>query len=267
MYGYCASNQKRSVIVSTTRLATSTLPLSRAMRSQMSSSRLPPRARAETRSCAGILLRMEARQAATLYILGQLPGFLLQRAFRRGEEQGTRSPRGCCCLSPDPSIEHQFSPTDPQGSCRARHPCAGQPRGGSQRTFRCGGNDDPGSRLSAVCRFRGFENDGTAGLMNLRVLPFSGIGCQPGERRKHHAGSSCNRQDFVADKMESNAFRPGPIEIERGGSLQHILAQLIPRVAFGEDAFREAFRAISAAGLLAHVEHQLGHTSMIRQSS
>jgi hypothetical protein len=76
--------------------------------------------------------------------------------------------------------------------------------------------------------------------------------------------ASCHQEDFVADKVKPDSFGPWPIKEERGGRLQQFLAQLVPRVPFGEDAFREAFGAITTIGLLDHLEYQLSHTSMIR---
>jgi len=87
---------------------------------------------------------------------------------------------------------------------------------------------------------------------------------QRGEHRKRREESSCHQEDFVADKLKANSLRPGPIKKERRGRLQHVLAQLVPRVPFGEDAFREAFGAVPAIGFLDHLENQLSDTSMVR---
>ena len=109
----------------------------------------------------------------------------------------------------------------------------------------------------------GFQDDVAADLVHPRVLPFSAQEvCEA--RRKRPAESSCHEQDFVADKVESNSLRPGPVKKERRGRLQHVLAQLVPRVPFGKDGFGETFGAVTAIRLLDHLEHQLSHTSMIR---
>ena len=114
-----------------------------------------------------------------------------------------------------------------------------------------------------VSRLGGLENDVTSGLVHLRVLPFWHER-QRGARRKRREESSCHQEDFVADKVKANSLRPGPIKEEGRGRLQHVLAQLVPRVPFGEDAFRQAFGAVTAIGLLDDLEHQFSHTSIVR---
>jgi hypothetical protein len=57
--------------------------------------------------------------------------------------------------------------------------------------------------------------------------------------------------------------RGAAIKEERGGRFQHVLAQLFPRIGFGEDAFGEAFGAI-AVRLLDNLERQFWHMFMIR---
>src|SRR5437016_577403 len=63
--------------------------------------------------------------------------------------------------------------------------------------------------------------------------------------------------------MEANTLRPRSIEEECRGRLQHIPAQLVPCVPFGEDAFGEAFGAVTAVGLLYDLKDQFSHTYMI----
>ncbi len=121
-----------------------------------------------------------------------------------------------------------------------------------------------GNRDPLVSRLGGFQNDVAADPMHPRVLTISGTRGRRGARRKRREESSCHHQDFVADKVESNSFRPGPVKKERRGRFEDVLAQLVPRVPFGEDAFREALGAVTAIGLLDHLEHQFDHTSMVR---
>jgi hypothetical protein len=83
-------------------------------------------------------------------------------------------------------------------------------------------------------------------------------------RRKRREESSCHQQGLVADKVKPNPFGPRAVKEERRGCLDHILAQFVPGVRFGEDAFRKAFGAESAVGLLDDLKHQFRHTSMIR---
>jgi hypothetical protein len=64
--------------------------------------------------------------------------------------------------------------------------------------------------------------------------------------------------------VKANSLRPEAIKKERTGRLQDVVAQLVRGDPFGEDAFRQAFGAITAFGLLDHLEHQLRHASMIR---
>src|SRR5664280_947235 len=49
-----------------------------------------------------------------------------------------------------------------------------------------------------------------------------------GPRRRE--GSSCHGQSLVADKVKAYPLRPWPIEEERGGRLNRVLAQLLPRI-------------------------------------
>src|SRR4051794_30642213 len=86
-------------------------------------------------------------------------------------------------------------------------------------------------------------------------------------RRKRREESSCDLEDFVANKMEAHTLRPRPIEEEGRSCLQHVPAQLVPCVPFGEDAFGEAVGAVSAVGLLYDFEDQFSHTSMMWEVS
>ena len=81
---------------------------------------------------------------------------------------------------------------------------------------------------------------------------------------KHREEFSCHQQDFVTDQVQANSFRPGTIKIECRVGLQNTPAQLVPRVACGEDALREAFGAVSAIWILDHFEHRFRHASMRR---
>jgi hypothetical protein len=105
-----------------------------------------------------------------------------------------------------------------------------------------------GNRDPVVSRLGGFQDDMAADLVHLRVLPLSAQG--RGARRKRREESSCHQEDFVADKVKANPLRPGPVKEKRRGRLQHVLAQLVPRIPFGDDAFREAFGAVTAIQLL-----------------
>ena len=51
-------------------------------------------------------------------------------------------------------------------------------------------------------------------------------------RRKRREGSSCHQEDFVANKVKPNSPSVGAIKKERSSRLQHVLAQLVPRVPF-----------------------------------
>ena len=66
------------------------------------------------------------------------------------------------------------------------------------------------------------------------------------------------------NKVKPNALGPGAVKVERRGRLQHVPTQFVPRVAFGENVFGEAFGTVTAIGVLNYLEHQFSHTSMIR---
>lgn len=104
-------------------------------------------------------------------------------------------------------------------------------------------------RDPVVSGLGGFQNGVAAGLVHLHVLPFGTRG-QRGAHPKRREESSCHQEDFVADKVEANSFRPGPVKKERGGRFQDVLAQLVPRIPFGEDALREAFGTVATVGFL-----------------
>src|ERR1039458_5556967 len=106
----------------------------------------------------------------------------------------------------------------------------------------------------------------TAGLVHLRVppSPAQDIGEGAGTRRRE--GSSYHGQNRVADEMKAYTLRPWRIEEEPGGRLNHVLAQLPPRIPLREDVqdvLRKAFGAIATVGFLDNLEQQFGHTSMI----
>lgn len=65
-----------------------------------------------------------------------------------------------------------------------------------------------------------------------------------GQVRRRREESSCHWR-----RIRSGRDR---IKKERGGCLQHVSPQLVPRVPFGEDAVRKALGAVPAAGLLDH---------------
>jgi len=73
------------------------------------------------------------------------------------------------------------------------------------------------------------------------------------------AGSSCDGQDFVADKMEANLRGARPIEEKCAGCFKDVLPQLVPRVRLRQDIFSEALGAIAAIGFLNDLEHQFRH--------
>ena len=112
------------------------------------------------------------------------------------------------------------------------------------------------NRDPMVSRLADFHDDVATDLMH----------GQPGAHRKRREESSCHQEDFVADKVEANSFRTDSIKIERGCRLKYVHAQLVPRVRFSENAFREAFGAVTAIGLL-NLEDQFSNTSRICMSS
>jgi hypothetical protein len=75
-------------------------------------------------------------------------------------------------------------------------------------------------------------------------------------RHRRREGSSCHGQNLVADKVKADSLRPRPIEKERGGCLNRVLAQLLPRIPLRENVLGKAFGAIAAVGFLDNLEQQ-----------
>jgi hypothetical protein len=63
--------------------------------------------------------------------------------------------------------------------------------------------------------------------------------------------------------VKADSLRLRPIEKERGGRLNRVLAQLLSRIPLREDVLGKAFGAIATVGFLDNLEQQFGHTSMI----
>src|SRR4051812_23137722 len=91
------------------------------------------------------------------------------------------------------------------------------------------------NRDPMVSRLGGLQDDVATDLVHPCVLPFSAQKVSQAYRKRREE-SSCHQDDFVADEVKANSLRPGPIKKERRGRLQHVLAQLLPRVPFGKDA-------------------------------
>jgi hypothetical protein len=89
------------------------------------------------------------------------------------------------------------------------------------------------------------------------------MACRRGACPKRREGFSCDGQNFVTDQVEANPLGPGLVEEERCRCLDHVLAQLPPRVPLSEDIFGKAFRAIAAFGVLDDFKNQFRHTHMI----
>jgi hypothetical protein len=53
-----------------------------------------------------------------------------------------------------------------------------------------------------------FEDNVTADLVHLRVLPSPAQGIREMHARRRREGSSCYGQNLVADEMEANSLRP-----------------------------------------------------------
>ena len=81
--------------------------------------------------------------------------------------------------------------------------------------------------------------------------------------QRRRAEASCDQQGLIVDKVKANSVRPRPIKKERGRRFKNILAQLVPRVGLGKDAFSKTFGSIAAVPFLEDLEHQFRHTSMI----
>jgi hypothetical protein len=77
-----------------------------------------------------------------------------------------------------------------------------------------------------------------------------GRGSPLGARPKHRGAASCERQNFVPDKMKTNSSRPRLVKEKRCRGVDHVAAHLVPRISLSENILREAFGAIAAVGLL-----------------
>jgi hypothetical protein len=60
--------------------------------------------------------------------------------------------------------------------------------------------------------------------------------------------------------MEANAAGLGAIEVKGFDGFADVPAQLIPRIALGEDTFCETFSGKSAVRILSYFEDDLVHT-------
>ena len=65
--------------------------------------------------------------------------------------------------------------------------------------------------------------------------------------------------------LQPQTGRPGPVEVERFGGLLDVSPQLVPSVALGENAFRQALSAEAAVGLPRHLEDDFIHTFNLGQ--
>jgi hypothetical protein len=63
--------------------------------------------------------------------------------------------------------------------------------------------------------------------------------------------------------VEPDAFGPRPVKEERSSRFNDALAQIVPGIALCEDAFRQAFGAIAAVGLVVDLEYQFGYFLII----
>jgi len=99
----------------------------------------------------------------------------------------------------------------------------------------------------------------TTDLVHVRIPPDAG--------RRHRELPSCDQQDLVANKVQAKTVRPRSIAKVRRSRLDHVLAQLVPRVTLSENALRKAFSAVAAVRLLDDLEHQFRHLSMILASA
>jgi len=60
--------------------------------------------------------------------------------------------------------------------------------------------------------------------------------------------------------MKADSVGQWTIKEKCRGCFQDVFAQVLPSVRFGENAFREAFGAVAAIGLLDNLEHQFLYT-------
>ena len=116
-----------------------------------------------------------------------------------------------------------------------------------------------------VRRLGCFQDDVTADLMYLLILPATAQDVRKMRARDVAAGSSCDGQDFVADQVEANLWRSRAVKEERGCRFNHIPPQFVPRVALREDVLGQALGTIPAVSLLDNLEYQFCHTFIIRQ--
>ena len=92
-------------------------------------------------------------------------------------------------------------------------------------------------------------------LMHFRVLPTPAQNIGKMRSGKYCVEFSRYGQDFIPNKVEANSRRPRAIKEECGGCLNRVFPQLVPRIPLREDAFREAFGAITAVGFLNNLKH------------
>jgi hypothetical protein len=98
-----------------------------------------------------------------------------------------------------------------------------------------------------------------AGLMDPGILPTATESLSKVPARDIARQLSYYGQHFVPDKVKTNTFRSRPVKEKRSRCVNDVLAQFVPRVALSENVLRQAFRAITAVGILHGLKHQFGH--------
>jgi len=81
----------------------------------------------------------------------------------------------------------------------------------------------------------------------------------PDRGRSSRAGVSSEGEHFIAHEVQPDAGGLRAIKIERLNGLLDVGSQLVLRAALGEDALRQALRAIAAVGFLRNFEHDFVH--------
>ena len=96
--------------------------------------------------------------------------------------------------------------------------------------------------------------------MNLDVLPVSAQNVD--EMFTGDVARDLHATDKISSRTRWRRTRSGRGWSKKNAvvAFKNVLAQLLPRIRFSKDVFREALGAIAAVGLLDDLEYQFSHT-------
>ena len=76
---------------------------------------------------------------------------------------------------------------------------------------------------------------------------------------QYPAATSCDRQDLIPHKVETNPFGLSLVEEKCGSGVNYVASQFFPIGALRENVLRQTLRAIAAIGVLDGFKNQISH--------